>query len=289
MSTIAGYRITRVITPAASLALVSVDDAKAALGIDPADTSHDAQLAQQIDAVSMAVNNYCDRVFVVQTYQDQLRNACGRWGEPLVTRQYPIVVDDGVVLDVTQDGTVLAPSAFEVFPEAGALYRLDAGATAAGAALLVDYTAGFDPIPADVQGATLEWLTARWHSVGRDPALRSETIPDVISQVYAGDFGPARMRARSARRARSAGTLSDLDGMTPQTMIDRLTAQRRLRAKRHNPGTAIDGYWPYHYRSDHLSGQGARLLTAGSGGRRGTRYPGDYKPDRVGQLWHSAP
>ena len=34
-----GYRITRVVTPAESLALVSVDDAKAALGIDPADTA----------------------------------------------------------------------------------------------------------------------------------------------------------------------------------------------------------------------------------------------------------
>jgi hypothetical protein len=191
LSTIAGYRITRVITPAASLALVSVDDAKAALGIDPADTSHDAQLAQQIDAVSMAVNNYCDRIFVIQTYQDQLRNACGQWGEPLVTRQYPIIMADGVTLDVTQDGLVLDPTAFEVYAETGAIYRLDGYAVSGwGAALiLVDYTAGFDPIPADVQGATLEWLTARWSSVGRDPALRSETVPDVLSQVYAGDSG----------------------------------------------------------------------------------------------------
>ena len=72
-----GYRITRVITPAESLALVSVDQAKAALGIDIADTSQDAALQAQIDSVSAAVNNWCDRVFVVQTYRDQIRNGRG--------------------------------------------------------------------------------------------------------------------------------------------------------------------------------------------------------------------
>lgn len=188
------YRITRVITPAASMALVSVDDAKAALGIEPADTSQDAALTRQIDATSQAINNWCDRVFVVQTYRDQVRNACGDFGEPLVTRQYPIVVDEAGVplVAVAENGVALDATYLEVYPETGAVYRLDAamGPSAWGVALaVVDYTAGFDPIPADVQGATLEWLTARWFAVGRDPALRSETVPDLITQVYAGESG----------------------------------------------------------------------------------------------------
>ena len=184
------YRMTSVVTPAESMALVSLDQAKAALDIDPADTSQDAALAQQIDAVSMAVNNWCDRIFVVQTYRDRLRNAYGGYGEPLVTRQYPIIVDDTLV--VTQDGAALDPLMFEVYPETGSLFRLDntSAPIAWGAALLVvDYRAGFETIPADVQGAALEWLTGRWFAMGRDPALRSETIPDVISQVYAGEAG----------------------------------------------------------------------------------------------------
>lgn len=189
-----GYRITRVVTPATSMALVSIDDAKAALGIDAADTSQDAALTAQIEATSTAINNWCDRIFVVQTYRDQLRNACGAYGEPLVTRQYPIVVDSGGVplVSVVQDGVAVAAAMLEVFPEAGEVYRLDAamqpGAWDA-ALVVVDYTAGYDPIPADVQGACLEWLTARHNAIGRDPALRSEMIPDVITQVYAGDAG----------------------------------------------------------------------------------------------------
>ena len=189
-----GYRITRVVTPAASMALVSLDDAKTALGIDAGDTSQDATLTAQIEATSMAINNFCDRIFVVQTYRDQLRDAYGVYGEPLVTRQYPIMVDDsGVpVVAVTEGGAALDAELLEVFPEGGAIYRLDAALvpSAWGAALVtVEYAAGFDPIPADVQGACLEWLTARHNAIGRDPALRSETIPDLITQVYAGDAG----------------------------------------------------------------------------------------------------
>ena len=184
-----GYRITRVVTPAASLDLVTLEQAKAALEIAAGDTSQDAMLTQQIAALSRAINNYCDRVFVVQSYRDQLRDACGYWGEPVTTRQYPIVVDDeGVPLvAVTENGGVLDPAYLEVYPETGAIYRLDATMAPAawGAALLViDYTAGFETIPEDVQGACLEWLTVRWHGIGHDPALRSEAIPDLITQVY---------------------------------------------------------------------------------------------------------
>ena len=195
MPTNVRYSITRVITPADSLALVSLDDAKVVLGIDPADTSKDAALTQQIDAVSAAVNNLCNRIFAVQTYQDQFRYVYN-WlysGEPLRTRQFPIVVDDtGVPLvTVSEDGAAVDVAAWDVYPEDGALYRLDGTSVAGwmGTTILVDYTAGYDPIPADVQGAALEWLTARWFAVGRDPALRSETVPDLISQVYAGDAG----------------------------------------------------------------------------------------------------
>ena len=84
--------------------------------------------------------------------------------------------------------TILHDPAFmEVQTDNGSIWRLDSSlATAAWATslLVVDYTAGFDPIPADVQGACLEWVGIRYGAVGRDPAIRSETIPDLITQVY---------------------------------------------------------------------------------------------------------
>jgi len=192
---VSGYRINRVVMPAASMALVTLDQAKAALGIPVEDTSKDAALSAHIDSVSAAINNYCNRIFAVQEYTDQIRNLCGYWGEPLVTRQFPVVVEDGVPLvTVSEDGGLPLDAGYlELHPETGSLYRLDSAGAAPGAwtaaLILVEYTAGFDPIPDDVQGAALEWLGTRWYAVGRDPALRSETVPDLLTQVYAGDAG----------------------------------------------------------------------------------------------------
>jgi len=187
------YRISRVVVPATSYALVTIDQAKEALGIPLDDMTRDAAVQVQIDQVSAAVARYCDRQFVIQTYRDQLRAVCTwlRYGEPLPTMQKPIAEAEGVpLITIMENGIELDPTAYEVDSERGLLYRLDSsGASAAwvGTAAILDYDAGWDPIPPDVQAATLEWINARWSAQGKDPALRSETIPDVISQMWSSD------------------------------------------------------------------------------------------------------
>jgi hypothetical protein len=189
-----GYTISRVIVPADNLMLITLDQAKAALGIDPADTSQDAAIQQEIATISAAVESYCERTFTRQTYRDQIRSAYD-WlaaGQPLETRQWPIPLDDGglPVLTVTEDGTLLDPALWEVDIDTGSIYRLDTSAMIyswTGRVIVIDYDAGYDVIPADVTGATLEYFTARWASRGRDPALRRENIPDVIQQDWYTD------------------------------------------------------------------------------------------------------
>src|SRR6266436_8688814 len=152
----ANYLISRVVTPASSLALVTPDQAKEALNIVPADTTQDAAVTEQIDQVSQAINNHCNRIFVRQGYRDQyrqVRNWLG-YGQPLRTRQAPIGVDatSDPVLIITEDGTVLDPTLFEADLDEGAIYRLDDGAMPsmwAGSIIIVDYDGGFDPIPDD--------------------------------------------------------------------------------------------------------------------------------------------
>jgi hypothetical protein len=179
------YRLSRVTTPATSMALVSLSDAKTHLGIS--DNTQDAAITEQIAQVSAAVHSYCDRVLVQQTYQDIFR-AFYAWldyGKPLRTRQYPLAFAS---VTVTEDGTVLGAAAWEAQLEAGALYRLDGVGHVsawAGTSVVIDYDGGYDPIPDDVQAAALEWLSARRMEIGRDPMLRSEVIPDVISQTWA--------------------------------------------------------------------------------------------------------
>lgn len=186
------YRISRTITPAASLALVTLDQAKATLGIDMIDTSQDAALQTQINQVSAAIHRYVDRILVRQGYRDQFRYVCNwmRLGEPLALWQYPIALDENgdPIAIIVQDGSTVDAALYEANDERGLLYSIDAAGAYGWTGLLiaVDYTAGYDPIPDDVQAAALDWLTARWHSEGRDPSLRSETIPDLLAQTYAG-------------------------------------------------------------------------------------------------------
>jgi len=186
------YRISRTVVPAGSLALVTVEQAKATLGIDAADTSQDTALAALIDHVSAAIHRYIDRILVQQGYRDQFRYVAN-WmfvGEPLQLWQYPVALDeDGYpVAAVVQDGVTVDATLYESNDERGLLYSIDASGAYGWTGLLitVDYTAGYDPIPEDVQAAALDWLTARWHSEGRDPTLRSETVPDLLAQTYAG-------------------------------------------------------------------------------------------------------
>jgi len=186
------YRISRTVVPAASLALVTVEQAKATLGIEAADTSQDAALQALIGQVSAAVHRYIDRVLVQQGYRDQFRYV-SNWmalGEPLALWQYPVALDeDGYpVAAIVQDGAAIDAALYETDDERGLLYSIDASGAYGWTGLLitVDYTAGYDPIPEDVQAAALDWLTARWNSEGRDPSLRSETVPDVLAQTYAG-------------------------------------------------------------------------------------------------------
>lgn len=88
---------------------------------------------------------------------------------------------------VTQDGMVVDLASWEVNPDAGWIYRLnssDAVASWSGASIIVDYDGGYDTIPGDLQGAALDWIRIGQGAGTRDPLLRSETIPDVISQTW---------------------------------------------------------------------------------------------------------
>lgn len=192
------YIISRTITPAESRGLVSLDEAKTMLGIDPADTSQDAALQQNISAVSAAIENYCDRIFVRQVYRDQFRFV-RNWidpGDPLYARQFPIATDDetgAALATITSDGTVVDAERWEADAETGKFYAIDGAVVDSwtGTTILIDYTGGYDPIPADVQAAAFEWIAARYYSVGREPGLRAETIPDLITQTWDSGGGAA--------------------------------------------------------------------------------------------------
>ena len=176
--------ISRVITKATDSSLITLDELKEVLGIPPANTTKDAALQGTIDAVSTGICNYCDRQFVVQVYRDRFRFPCvWTYGQPLRARQFPIETDGtgDALLTVTVDGNVLDPAEYDLDIDNGRIYPIGGwGATA----IVLDYTAGFDPIPADVKSAASLWAVGDWMARNRDPAIKSEAVFDVMTVVY---------------------------------------------------------------------------------------------------------
>jgi hypothetical protein len=192
------YRITTVVTPATSNWLVTLDAALDELGLTSDGGTQDSQVGRIIGQVSAAISAYCGRIFVKQSYRDQFRYPCNwlGYGKPLLLSRAPIAVDgDGAaILTATEDGAAVVLAEWEADLSAGMLYRLDSGGSATswtGSLVVVDYDAGYDLIPEDVQAAALRWLVMRYTARGRDPLLRSEEVPGAQRFDYQVSQAPA--------------------------------------------------------------------------------------------------
>lgn len=193
-------QISTVITPANSLWLVDLDDALDELGLTSDGGTQDNQVSRMIGQVSAAINNYCNRIFVRQSYRDQFRSVCDwpAYGNPLVLRQAPVAADTNgdLVLTASEDGNAIGTTEWEVASGTGALYRLNSSggyALWSGSLVVVDYDAGYDVIPDDVQSAAMRWLSMRYSTRGRDTQLKVEEEVGVqryeYFQVGAGTVG----------------------------------------------------------------------------------------------------
>ena len=170
-----------IVTPATSRQLVTLDDLREQLRVRPGDTANDAWYTKVINRASLAAERYCSRIFAQQSYLDTfLAGQTAQAGEPLILAQAPV---DPVSLAVTLDGVVLGASDYALSPVVGHLWRTGTAWTST-TGLSIAYTAGFDPVPADVQQAVLDLCTAENSGRGRDPMLRATESPGLGRQEF---------------------------------------------------------------------------------------------------------
>ena len=172
-----------VVTPATERNLVTLDDLREQLRVRPGDTANDAWYTKVIARSSLAAERYCNRIFAKQGYLDTFRGGgTGQADEPLVLSMAPV---DPETLEVTLDGAVMAAAGYALQPLPSHLWRVGSStAWSNSAGLSVAYTAGFDPIPADVQQAVLDLCTMENAGRGRDPMLRATESPGLGRQEY---------------------------------------------------------------------------------------------------------
>lgn len=168
----------------------------------------DALLTTLIEQASATIETFCGRSFAAAAGTETIR--LDRWRERLILDRTPVVSVASVVLS----GQALDPASYEVESSgSGFLLRLDASSCSIGwpvGRVVVTYTAGYSATPPDVERCCIDLVSRAYFARGRDPALRSEKILDVIDQSW---FDPDKVEMR---------------GGFPADIADRLTAYRMV-------------------------------------------------------------
>jgi hypothetical protein len=191
--------ITQVLTPAATYDLIDLATLKTLNAITG--TLQDVYLSLVISQISTIAANYCNRVFPVETLSDSfwprrrgyLREP-RRVARPLILSRNPIVT----VTSILEGVGGVAPTAlvagvdYQLDAIKGFVYRLDTlgyPTTWVADSIVATYSAGYSPIPADLQLAAASWVKAIAAAQTRDSTIKSETVVGVYSATYGAAAG----------------------------------------------------------------------------------------------------
>lgn len=139
-------------------------------------SEQDPALAGYISRASATVISEIGNNPNIGVYRQTIETAHGLSALPLA--RLPVMA----VTAVTLNGEALDPAQYQVEAAAGLLVRASAGLSRRWeprSLVTVEYTAGFDPLPADLKAATLKLIEADWTQRGKDPSLKSIGIGSI--------------------------------------------------------------------------------------------------------------
>ena len=139
-----------VITPATTVAFLTLDEAKLLLGIALTDTTEDALVQMLIDNSSATIMRVCNRVFAKETLSESWRDLGGR---RLFLTHWPVNAAD--ITSVVANGTTLDPATdYELEELSGKVSNFNGW----DEPVVVTYTGGYllpDDAPLPLKQATL--------------------------------------------------------------------------------------------------------------------------------------
>ena len=167
----------KVLTPADSYALLTLDELKSIINVPLSDTSEDAQLQMWIDQYSDVVATMCNRVFAYETVAETWRSESPPFDRStLFLTRYPVADVDLTTVESPR-GSTLDPASYEVENTSGKL-RIEGAWTEP---VTVTYSGGYhlpDEAPPALKAATglliqAARLQARLNSTQRRPIDRA--------------------------------------------------------------------------------------------------------------------
>jgi hypothetical protein len=180
----------KVLQPADSYALLTLDELKTMLGIPPTNTAEDAQLQLWIDQYSDLVATMCNRVFAYETVAETWRGDSPPLDTPrLFLSHYPVADADLTAVESPR-GTTLDPASYEIENASGKLRIQGAWSEP----VTVTYSGGYQ-LP-DAAPPALKAVTGMLIQAAR-VQLRMGNL-NVVRSVSHGDvrvqyFDPAQM------------------------------------------------------------------------------------------------
>lgn len=170
--------------------LTTVERVKAELGITTQD--NDELLEQKITEAGSAAQAFLGftvaREGVTETFRPERRDVAASM---LILNRAPV----GEITSVTVDDEELDEDEYEVDAKAGLLYRVDEsgyrGAWYFAKSIVVEYSGGYI-LPGEsnanlepaIESGVIELVSSFWLSRGRDPLIKAENIPGVMSAEY---------------------------------------------------------------------------------------------------------
>ena len=171
-----------VTTPADDFRLVTPEAAREALSIT--NQGEDDALSRLIERASDVIARECNRVFARETVREQFRPDCR--SDDLLLSRWPVVA----IVTVTENGTQLDTSEFEINQRTGVLTRLRGDRPSPWplrGKIVVEYSAGFElpnGAPETLQQACTQLVKSYYVGSDRDPMMRSEAVEQLSSASY---------------------------------------------------------------------------------------------------------
>jgi hypothetical protein len=174
-----------VTTPAQDRTLLTLPELRGA--VSQSGTATDADLQEIGDRIAGVVASYCKiptdgvnpptlrKERIVETFRlDRPRTR-------LILARHPVAA----VVDAMENGIAVTAADYELHP-GGLLARLRSDRLAFWGCgkIVVTYEAGFERVPDDLKMAAIKLARLYWSERSRDPLVKSEAVPDVLTTSY---------------------------------------------------------------------------------------------------------
>ncbi len=169
-------------TPATETKLISLAEIKQDLGI--IDTASDVKLGDLIKAATTRIQNICGRVnFGSATVLETIYDRPGHC-RPIWLKHWLVTA----INSVSEGGTVLSAAEYQI-EDGRKLWRMNGSHRISWGygPVVVNYAGGYNlptSCPDDLKRICANLIREVWFSLQRDPLVKSEEIPGVMSQSY---------------------------------------------------------------------------------------------------------